>query len=89
MIRGFKEKSGEWGYDNVYKGRLQNVREMLSKPKASRQDFTNEIATIHHVNVVRLMRYYVEETKRALLMTSCPTVQSISTSTSVKKEARC
>ncbi|XP_006348220.1 glycerophosphodiester phosphodiesterase protein kinase domain-containing GDPDL2-like, partial [Solanum tuberosum] len=79
MTRGFKEKLGEGGYGSVYKGKLRSGRDvavkMLSKPKAGGQDFMNEVATIgriHHVNVVGLVGYCVEGTKRALLYDFMP-----------------
>ncbi|XP_049379584.1 rust resistance kinase Lr10-like isoform X4 [Solanum stenotomum] len=79
MTRGFKEKLGEGGYGTVYKGKLQSRRDvavkMLSKPKAGGQDFMNEVATIgriHHVNVVGLVGYCVEGTKRALVYDFMP-----------------
>ncbi|KAH0775778.1 hypothetical protein KY290_007189 [Solanum tuberosum] len=79
MTRGFKEKLGEGGYGTVYKGKLQSGRDaavkMLSKPKAGEQDFMNEVATIgriHHVNVVGLVGYCVEGTKRALVYDFMP-----------------
>ncbi|XP_049379588.1 rust resistance kinase Lr10-like isoform X13 [Solanum stenotomum] len=79
MTRGFKEKLGEGGYGTVYKGKLQSGRDaavkMLSKPKADGQDFMNEVATIgriHHVNVVGLVGYCVEGTKRALVYDFMP-----------------
>ncbi|KAG5574904.1 hypothetical protein H5410_055038 [Solanum commersonii] len=79
MTREFKEKLGEGGYGTVYKGKLQSGRDaavkMLSKPKADGQDFMNEVATIgriHHVNVVGLVGYCVEGTKRALVYDFMP-----------------
>ncbi|KAK6797783.1 hypothetical protein RDI58_005485 [Solanum bulbocastanum] len=79
MTRGFKEKLGEGGYGSVYKGKLQSGRDvavkMLNKPKAGCQDFMNEVATIgriHHINVVGLVGYCVEGTKRALVYDFMP-----------------
>ncbi|XP_015164585.1 glycerophosphodiester phosphodiesterase protein kinase domain-containing GDPDL2-like [Solanum tuberosum] len=79
MTRGYKEKLGEGGYGSVYKGKLQSGRDvavkMLNKPKAGGQDFMNEVATIgriHHVNVVGLVGYCVEGTKRALVYDFMP-----------------
>ncbi|KAM3251986.1 hypothetical protein P3L10_006056 [Capsicum annuum] len=79
MTRGFKEKLGEGGYGSVYKGKLRSGRDvavkMLSKPKDGGQDFMNEVATIgriHHVNVVGLVGYCVERTKRALVYDFMP-----------------
>ncbi|TQD89809.1 hypothetical protein C1H46_024633 [Malus baccata] len=74
MTRGFKNKLGEGGYGSVYKGKLRSGRfvaiKMLGKSKANGQDFINEVATIgriHHVNVVQLIGYCVEGSKRALV----------------------
>ncbi|KAG5571444.1 hypothetical protein H5410_061210 [Solanum commersonii] len=62
----------------------------LNTPKVDGQNFMNEVATIrriHHVNVVGLVGYSVEGTKRALVyMTSFPTDQSTSILAHVKKE---
>ncbi|XP_050137234.1 rust resistance kinase Lr10-like isoform X2 [Malus sylvestris] len=74
MTRGFKDKLGEGGYGSVYKGKLRSGRfvgiKMLGKSKATGQDFINEVGTIgriHHVNVVQLIGYCVEGSKRALV----------------------
>ena len=74
MTKGFKDKLGEGGYGSVYKGKLRSRRlvavKMLGKAKANGQDFMNEVATIgriHHVNVVQLIGYCAEGSKRALI----------------------
>ncbi|XP_048444085.1 rust resistance kinase Lr10-like [Pyrus x bretschneideri] len=74
MTRKFKHKLGEGGYGSVFKGKLRSGRfvaiKVLGKPKANGQDFISEIATIgriHHVNVVQLIGYCVEGSKRALV----------------------
>ncbi|XP_040368752.1 rust resistance kinase Lr10 isoform X2 [Rosa chinensis] len=74
MTKGFKDKLGEGGYGSVYKGKLQSGHlvavKMLGNSKANGQDFMNEVATIgriHHVNVVRLIGYCAEGSKRALI----------------------
>ncbi|CAL9004700.1 unnamed protein product [Prunus brigantina] len=74
MTKGFKEKLGEGGYGSVYKGKLRSGRlvaiKMLGKSNKNGQDFINEVATIgriHHVNVVQLIGYCVEGSKRALV----------------------
>ncbi|CAN4078466.1 unnamed protein product [Withania somnifera] len=79
MTRRFNEKLGEGGYGSVYKGKVRSGRDvavkLLSKPKAGNQDFMNEVATIgriHHVNVVGLVGYCVEGTKRALVYDFMP-----------------
>ncbi|XP_021827433.1 rust resistance kinase Lr10-like [Prunus avium] len=79
MAKGFKEKLGEGGYGSVYKAKLRSGRlvaiKMLGKSKANGQDFINEVATIgriHHVNVVRLIGFCVEGSKRALVYDFMP-----------------
>ncbi|VVA38748.1 PREDICTED: rust resistance kinase Lr10 [Prunus dulcis] len=75
MARGFMDKLGEGGYGSVYKAKLRSGRlvaiKMLGKSKTNNgQDFINEVATIgriRHVNVVRLIGFCVEGSKRALV----------------------
>ncbi|KAG6517292.1 rust resistance kinase Lr10-like [Zingiber officinale] len=74
IIRGSKEKLGEGGYGNVYKGKLQNglpvAVKILEKSKDDGQDFINEVATIgqiHHVNVIRLLGFCCDGPHRALV----------------------
>ncbi|KAK9912529.1 hypothetical protein M0R45_036391 [Rubus argutus] len=74
MTKGFKDKLGEGGYGSVYKGKLRSGHlvaiKMLEKSKANGQDFINEVSTIgriHHVNVVQLIGYCAEGSKRALI----------------------
>ncbi|XP_057440644.1 rust resistance kinase Lr10-like [Lotus japonicus] len=79
MTGGFKDKLGEGGYGQVYKGKLRSgplvAIKMLSKPKANGQDFMSEVTTIgriHHANVVQLIGFCVEESKRALVYEFMP-----------------
>ncbi|KAJ6959266.1 rust resistance kinase Lr10-like [Populus alba x Populus x berolinensis] len=74
ITRGFKEKLGEGGFGTVYKGKLRSGRfaavKLLGKSKANGQDFINEVATIgriHHTNVVQLIGFCAEGSKRALV----------------------
>ncbi|XP_062120192.1 rust resistance kinase Lr10-like [Humulus lupulus] len=74
MSQGFKDKLGEGGYGSVYKGKLRSGHlvaiKMLDTSKGNGEDFVNEVATIgriHHVNVVRLIGFCVEGSKRALV----------------------
>nr|XP_048329749.1 rust resistance kinase Lr10-like isoform X3 [Ziziphus jujuba var. spinosa] len=79
MTKGFKDKLGEGGYGSVYKGKLRSGRfaaiKMLEKSKANGQDFINEVSTIgriHHINVVRLVGFCAEGSKRALVYDFMP-----------------
>ncbi|CAJ1971749.1 unnamed protein product, partial [Sphenostylis stenocarpa] len=74
MVRGFNEKLGEGGYDSVYKGKMRSgsyvAIKMLGKSKSNGNDFISEVATIgriHHQNVVQLIGFCVEGSKRALV----------------------
>ncbi|KAF7147092.1 hypothetical protein RHSIM_Rhsim03G0203500 [Rhododendron simsii] len=79
MTNGFRDKLGEGGCGSVYKGKLQSgppvAVKLLSKPKANGQEFINEVGTIgriHHVNVVQLIGYCAERSKRALVYDFMP-----------------
>ncbi|PON38734.1 Serine/threonine protein kinase [Parasponia andersonii] len=79
MTQDFKTKLGEGGFGSVYKGKLRSGHfvaiKMLSKSKSSGQDFINEVATIgrvHHVNVVRLVGFCFEGSRRALVYEFMP-----------------
>ncbi|KAI3470585.1 hypothetical protein Pfo_027248, partial [Paulownia fortunei] len=79
MTRGFREKLGGGGYGSVYKGKLRSGHDVavkvLGKARANGQDFINEVATIgriHHVNVVKLVGYCAERSKRALVYDFMP-----------------
>ncbi|CAL2243953.1 unnamed protein product [Prunus armeniaca] len=79
MTRGFKDKLGEGGYGTVYKAKLRSGHfvavKMLGKSKANGQEFINEVATIgriHHVNVVQLIGFSVDGSKRALIYDFMP-----------------
>ncbi|KAG6768673.1 hypothetical protein POTOM_027600 [Populus tomentosa] len=74
MTGGFKEKLGEGGFGCVYKGKLHSGHfaaiKLLGKSKANGQDFINEVATIgriRHTNVVQLVGFCAEGSKRALV----------------------
>ncbi|KAF7816708.1 LEAF RUST 10 DISEASE-RESISTANCE LOCUS RECEPTOR-LIKE PROTEIN KINASE-like 2.1 [Senna tora] len=79
MTSNFNIKLGQGGFGSVYKGKLRSGHyvaiKMLGKSIANGQEFISEVATIgkiHHVNVVRLIGYCVEESKRALVYEFMP-----------------
>ncbi|XP_057798664.1 rust resistance kinase Lr10-like [Salvia miltiorrhiza] len=79
MTKCFQEKLGQGGYGSVYKGKLRSgthvAVKLLEKSGTNGQDFMNEIATIgriHHVNVVKLVGYCAERSKRALVFDFMP-----------------
>jgi len=79
MATGFNEKLGEGGYGSVFKGKLRSgpsvAIKVLRKSKGNGQDFINEVATIgriHHQNVVHLIGYCAEGSKRALVYEFMP-----------------
>ncbi|KAJ8774995.1 hypothetical protein K2173_019999 [Erythroxylum novogranatense] len=79
ITKGFKDKLGQGGYGSVYKGRLRSGRlvaiKLLGNFKSNGQDFINEvgtIGTIHHVNVVKLIGFCVQGSKRALVYEFMP-----------------
>ncbi|KAH6804212.1 hypothetical protein C2S51_032459 [Perilla frutescens var. frutescens] len=79
MNKGFQYKLGEGGYGSVYKGRLRSGRDvavkLLGKSGTNGKDFINEISTIgkiHHVNIVKLVGYCAEGSKRALVFDFMP-----------------
>ncbi|XP_042032942.1 cysteine-rich receptor-like protein kinase 41 isoform X2 [Salvia splendens] len=79
MTRNFREKLGEGGFGTVYKGKLRSGHyvavKLLGKAPKNDKDFINEIGTIgriHHVNVVQLIGYCAERSKRALILDFMP-----------------
>ncbi|RWR93502.1 rust resistance kinase Lr10 isoform X1 [Cinnamomum micranthum f. kanehirae] len=79
ITKNFKEKLGEGGFGSVFKGKLSTgclvAIKMLKASKGNGQDFMNEVATIgriHHVNVVRLLGFCSEGSKRALIYEFMP-----------------
>ncbi|WVY91913.1 hypothetical protein V8G54_037427 [Vigna mungo] len=74
MVKAFKEKLGEGGYGSVFKGKLSSgtcvAIKMMDKSKGNGHDFISEVATIgriHHQNVVQLIGFCVEGSRRALV----------------------
>ncbi|KAL1531501.1 putative cysteine-rich receptor-like protein kinase 12 [Salvia divinorum] len=79
MTRNFREKLGEGGFGSVYKGKLRSGHyvavKLLGKAKINDKDFINEIGTIgriHHVNVVQLVGYCAERSKRVVILDFMP-----------------
>ncbi|XP_044355234.1 rust resistance kinase Lr10-like [Triticum aestivum] len=79
IARRFKDKLGQGGFGSVYKGELQNgvpvAVKMLESSKGEGEEFINEVATIgliHHANIVRLMGFCYEGTRRALIYEYMP-----------------
>jgi serine/threonine protein kinase len=74
LTNSFKEKVGQGGYGAVYKGKLPNgcvvAVKILSASKGNGEEFINEVASINrtsHVNIVTLLDFCYERTKRALI----------------------
>ncbi|PRQ16594.1 putative glycerophosphodiester phosphodiesterase, protein kinase RLK-Pelle-LRK10L-2 family [Rosa chinensis] len=72
MTDSFKEKLGQGGYGDVYKGKLLNscpvAVKVLKESKGNGEDFVNEVASISrtsHVNVVTLLGYCFEDSFKA------------------------
>ncbi|XP_019189044.1 PREDICTED: rust resistance kinase Lr10-like [Ipomoea nil] len=79
MTKGFKHKLGEGGFGTVFKGTLRSgpfvAVKMMGKSGAIGKEFISEVATIgriHHTNVVRLIGFCVEGSKRALVYEFMP-----------------
>ncbi|XP_050277088.1 LEAF RUST 10 DISEASE-RESISTANCE LOCUS RECEPTOR-LIKE PROTEIN KINASE-like 2.1 isoform X4 [Quercus robur] len=70
---------GQGGYGGVYKGKLQDgcfvAVKVLKESKGNGEEFLNEVASISrtsHVNIVTLMGFCYEESKRALIYEFMP-----------------
>uniref|UniRef100_A0A0D9UW01 non-specific serine/threonine protein kinase n=1 Tax=Leersia perrieri TaxID=77586 RepID=A0A0D9UW01_9ORYZ len=79
LTRRFKDKIGQGGFGSVYKGQLANgvpvAVKMLETSKGNGEEFINEVGTIgriHHANVVRLLGFCSEGTRRALIYEFMP-----------------
>nr|CAD1838242.1 unnamed protein product [Ananas comosus var. bracteatus] len=75
----FREKLGQGGFGSVFKGTLLSSQhaavKMLENSKFNGEDFINEVSTIgsiHHVNIVRLIGFCSEGSKRALVYEFMP-----------------
>ncbi|RWW09118.1 hypothetical protein GW17_00027412 [Ensete ventricosum] len=79
MTSHFREKIGQGGFGTVFKGhmlvRFPVAVKMLGGSKFDGEEFINEVSTIgriHHLNVVRLLGYCSEGSKRALVYEYMP-----------------
>lgn len=79
MTNSFKEKLGQGGYGSMYQGKLQDGQlvavKLLKKLKGDAEEFFNEVASISktsHVNVVTLLGFYFEGSKKALIYKFMP-----------------
>ncbi|XP_024315009.1 LEAF RUST 10 DISEASE-RESISTANCE LOCUS RECEPTOR-LIKE PROTEIN KINASE-like 2.1 isoform X2 [Brachypodium distachyon] len=79
LTKSFTEKLGQGGFGAVYRGGLSDGRQiavkMLKSYKTDGEDFINEVASISktsHVNVVTLLGFCLEGSKRALIYDYMP-----------------
>ncbi|KAK3165145.1 hypothetical protein QOZ80_1AG0029480 [Eleusine coracana subsp. coracana] len=79
MTKSFAHKLGHGGYGAVYRGNLPDGREiavkMLKDTDGDGEDFMNEVASISktsHINVVTLIGFCLQGSKRALLYEYMP-----------------
>ncbi|KAJ8548278.1 hypothetical protein K7X08_030747 [Anisodus acutangulus] len=75
----FKNKLGQGGFGNVYRGSLHNGSQVavkvLNELKGTGEDFINEVSSISrtsHVNIVSLVGFCFEGRKRALIYEFMP-----------------
>ncbi|CAA3027918.1 LEAF RUST 10 DISEASE-RESISTANCE LOCUS RECEPTOR-LIKE PROTEIN KINASE-like [Olea europaea subsp. europaea] len=79
MTGSFKDKLGRGGYGVVYKGKLQGcclvAVKVLNESRANGEEFVNEVSSIcrtSHVNIVTLLSFCFEGSKRALIYEFMP-----------------
>ncbi|KAJ6843549.1 rust resistance kinase Lr10-like isoform X1 [Iris pallida] len=81
MTANFGDKLGQGGFGSVFKGKLPGghlvaVKMLLGNSgSCNGEDFINEVSTvgrIHHLNIVRLVGFCSEGTKRALVYEYMP-----------------
>ncbi|ESR55845.1 hypothetical protein CICLE_v10024395mg [Citrus x clementina] len=79
ITNSFKDELGQGGYGRVYKGKLSDGRlvavKLLNTSKGNGQEFINEVASISrtsHVNVITLLGFCLEGSKRALIYEFMP-----------------
>jgi len=79
MTNFFRDELGEGGYGGVYKGQLSNgclvAVKVLKESRGDGEEFINEVASISrtsHVNIVSLIGFCFEGSKRALIYEFMP-----------------
>ncbi|XP_062206573.1 LEAF RUST 10 DISEASE-RESISTANCE LOCUS RECEPTOR-LIKE PROTEIN KINASE-like 2.1 isoform X1 [Phragmites australis] len=79
MTKSFSVKLGQGGFGDVYRGNLSDGRQvavkMLKDNKGDGEEFMNEVASISrtsHVNVVTLLGFCLQGSKRALIYEYMP-----------------
>ncbi|XP_071916526.1 LEAF RUST 10 DISEASE-RESISTANCEUS RECEPTOR-LIKE PROTEIN KINASE-like 2.4 [Coffea arabica] len=79
MTNSFSKKLGHGGYGSVYRGKLSDGRlvavKVLNDTTGNGEEFINEVASISrtsHVNVVNLLGFCYDRTKRALIYEFMP-----------------
>ncbi|KAL6848293.1 hypothetical protein ACP4OV_022421 [Aristida adscensionis] len=79
ITRRFKDRVGKGGFGSVYRGQLPNgvpvAVKIIDNSTGEGDEFINEVATIgsiHHANIVRLLGFCSEGTRRALLYEFMP-----------------
>ncbi|XP_038984724.1 LEAF RUST 10 DISEASE-RESISTANCE LOCUS RECEPTOR-LIKE PROTEIN KINASE-like 2.1 [Phoenix dactylifera] len=79
ITKNFHVQLGQGGYGTVFKGSLDNGRlvavKILSDSKGNGEEFVNEVASIgrtSHVNIVGLLGFCLEGSKRALIYEFMP-----------------
>ncbi|KAL0296705.1 UNVERIFIED_CONTAM: LEAF RUST 10 DISEASE-RESISTANCE LOCUS RECEPTOR-LIKE PROTEIN KINASE-like 2.7 [Sesamum radiatum] len=79
MTKSFSDHLGKGGYGNVYKGKSQDglllAIKILNESRDDGEEFVNEVASISttsHVNIVTLLGFCFEGSKRALVYEFMP-----------------
>jgi serine/threonine protein kinase len=79
MTNSFKDKLGQGGYDDIYKGKLPDdclvAVKVLCESECTGEEFLNKVASISrtaHVNIVTLLGFCFEGSKRALIYEFVP-----------------